>query len=809
MVYSILGLNKRNIDYIKKLNPQKSIRLADNKYKTKLFLQQRWIPVPQTYAYIADRKQLLDFDFATLPSDVFVAKPNKWSKGKGVFILERLAEFQPPISLSWWNKFSDYISDFLYKDIPYYPYGYRTKWSMFSDRSLKKKLVAILEWNYTLANRQDAVLVEEKLIPGAWFEQFCQYGLADIRVIVCNLVPVAAMLRIPTEQSGWVANLAQGGMACGIDITTWQIRTIATSDAIYYDNFPDEYKYLYKYIIPFWDDILLHSANTQYFVNMGYVWLDWIITADGPKLLEVNGKAWLEIQNIVWLPLQKVLDKIGDLEIATPQKWVEVARSLFAPAKQTSIPHSKVLYLSQKGILSLSQGWKQSTMDVIIATKPNQLRNYTSLAVVDAIKKSDHVHMKIGNVVLKDIVLYGSDRITWHRVTLWSNTLKNYYIKPVHKSHVDIKFINPKNILEAEVDDLMILDKKLDDISRRLPLLRLLFPNNYLQEFDTFISRKWRYNPTFSYNFPTYKDITSWRDDLQHLRDEHSGNLALQSRFAQLFYDKFGEIEDRINLIYAYKKQNHELIRIANEKLFGVIDERQVLQSQNLMYKDAAIYDVDEKLTMEEIRNMIHDVFSAYGIKKYRIVLDSSIFGRIAFVNARVPIIKLSPTFRWTAWELAWQLEHEIWVHLQRAVNGKKTKRLILQKWTAYYLPDEEWLAVYQAEQKVRQYFPQFYNTAMHRKYVFLHFSEKMAFVELVQLLQDMNFNRTLPGLFRTIMRLKRWIMDTSIATTGTTFLKDKVYLEWHAKISNWIEEGGDIDKFMIGKIKVEDLDFI
>gem|GEM_PF-1435054 len=80
-------------------------------------------------------------------------------------------------------------------------------------------------------------------------------------------------------------------MAFGIDIATGQIRTLATNSKIYYNNFPEEYKHLYKFTIPFWDDILLHSANIQYFVNMGYIGVDWVITPDGPKLLEVNGKA--------------------------------------------------------------------------------------------------------------------------------------------------------------------------------------------------------------------------------------------------------------------------------------------------------------------------------------------------------------------------------------------------------------------------------------------------------------------------------------------------------------------------------------
>jgi len=808
-VYSILGINKRNLAYIKKLNPQKHIRLVDNKYKTKVFLEQRWIPVPKTYKYITDRKDLLAFDFGSLPSDVFVAKPNKGSKGKWIFILKRFDNFIAEKKDTWLTTLSSKINSYFYKDIPSYPYGYDYRGDMISDIVLKKKLVPILEWNYTLANRLDTILIEEKIIPGWWFEQFCEYWLADIRVIVCNLVPVAAMLRMPTEKSWWVANLAQWGMAFGIDIASGQIRTLATRDKIYYDNFPEEYKHLYKYVIPFWDDVLLHSANIQYFINMGYVGLDWVITANGPQLLEVNGKAWLEIQNVAGLPLQKVLDKISDLEIATPQKWVAIARSLFTPTKDTSIPQSKVLYLSQKWTLSLSSNWVTEDMDVVIVVKPNKARNYTSLEIVDAIKNTDHVHMKIGNALLKDISLYGTDRIKWRRIELGSHTLKNYYIKPVHKSHANIKFINPKNILEAEVDELMILDKKLQDIAKKLTLLSVFFPTNYLQEFDTFISRKWKYNPRFTYNFPTFKNITLWKSHLKQLRDEHSWPRALQSQFAQLFYEKFDEVENKINLIYAYKKQDHALIRQYNESLFWSIDEDQVLQSQNLMhFRDPAMYKEAQKIDAKGVKWLIRTIFAKYGITKYNVVRDTWLLGRISFLNARIPTIKLSPTFRWTEWELAAQLEHEIGVHLQRAVNGKKTKWMILHKWTAGYIFDEEWLAVYQAEKMAQTYFSHFYNATMHRKYVFIDFSEKMNFVDLVGMLYDMNPHRTRIGLFRAATRLKRWCVDTSLAQSWTTFFKDKVYLDGYKKISRWIDDGWDIEHLFIGKIKVEDLDF-
>ncbi len=60
----------------------------------------------------------------------------------------------------------------------------------------------ILDGAFSISGGYDTVLIEEKLLPDESFRHFCQYGLADIRVIVFNLVPVAAMVRMPTMISG-------------------------------------------------------------------------------------------------------------------------------------------------------------------------------------------------------------------------------------------------------------------------------------------------------------------------------------------------------------------------------------------------------------------------------------------------------------------------------------------------------------------------------------------------------------------------------------------------------------------------------
>jgi len=92
-------------------------------------------------------------------------------------------------------------------------------------------------------------------------------------------------------------------------------------------------------------DVLLFSSKIQYFVNLGYLALDWVITPNGPKLLEMNARAGLEIQNVALVPLKARLQKLKDLDIEEPLKGIEIAKSLFSPQK--TFPVTGILYLSQ------------------------------------------------------------------------------------------------------------------------------------------------------------------------------------------------------------------------------------------------------------------------------------------------------------------------------------------------------------------------------------------------------------------------------------------------------------------------------
>jgi hypothetical protein len=52
-----------------------------------------------------------------------------------------------------------------------------------------------------LSGSRDKVIIEKKIEINDEVQVLGKYGLPDIRIIVFNMVPVMAMLRIPTEKS--------------------------------------------------------------------------------------------------------------------------------------------------------------------------------------------------------------------------------------------------------------------------------------------------------------------------------------------------------------------------------------------------------------------------------------------------------------------------------------------------------------------------------------------------------------------------------------------------------------------------------
>ncbi|MDD5470166.1 MAG: sugar-transfer associated ATP-grasp domain-containing protein, partial [Candidatus Peribacteraceae bacterium] len=265
--HGILGINARNLLYVKPFNPKKAIAMADDKLRTKAFLMARGIPAAKIYARIETREQLHAFDFSKLPNEC-VLKPNSGFGGEGIVIL----------------KGRDKQGNFL-----------RSGNAAMLESELTEHIEDILDGKFSLGGRRDTAFFEQILYPHECFTPFRPVGLPDIRVIVFNLVPVMAMLRIPTAESEGKANLHLGGMGIGIDIAKG-----VTTHAAQYHHMISELPHGGSpsgHQMPQWDDILLVCAKIQHVTNIGYLAVDITIDAQiGPAVLEVNARAGLSVQ---------------------------------------------------------------------------------------------------------------------------------------------------------------------------------------------------------------------------------------------------------------------------------------------------------------------------------------------------------------------------------------------------------------------------------------------------------------------------------------------------------------------------------
>jgi len=139
-----------------------------------------------------------------------------------------------------------------------------------------------------------------------------------------------AMLRLPTKDSGGRANLHQGAIGVGVDISTG-----ITTYAIYYGNLikfkPGTKRKLHGIKIPNWTKILELAVRCQKVSKLGYLGVDIILHPEkGPMVLEINYQPGPQIQLANMAGLKKRLDRVEDLNVRDEKHGVNIGRALFA-----------------------------------------------------------------------------------------------------------------------------------------------------------------------------------------------------------------------------------------------------------------------------------------------------------------------------------------------------------------------------------------------------------------------------------------------------------------------------------------------
>ncbi|MDF1498148.1 MAG: sugar-transfer associated ATP-grasp domain-containing protein, partial [Patescibacteria group bacterium] len=297
----LLGMNSRNLTYIRPHNLKNAIRLADNKLRSKELLFNFGIPVPKIYGIVKNRQDLELFKWADLPKS-FVLKPNHGRGGEGIKII-----FGQKKDQSWVS----------------------TEGRKVTLKDLQNHIMDIFEGFYSLSGVSDIAFFEERIQISKTLKPYSYKGIPDIRIIVYNSVPVMAMLRLPTKESGGKANLHLGGIGLGVDIAKG-ITTHAVQRDQLIEKHPDSKLKLSGIRIPYWREMLEIAIKCQQVSKVGYIGVDIAIDKErGPVVLEINAHAGLSIQIANLSPLKYRLQKVNGLKVQNKAHGIRIAQDLF------------------------------------------------------------------------------------------------------------------------------------------------------------------------------------------------------------------------------------------------------------------------------------------------------------------------------------------------------------------------------------------------------------------------------------------------------------------------------------------------
>jgi len=301
-ISTILGMNARSQLFAYKYNSRRGKNIADSKIQTARMLKSAGIPHPKTYKKFADQKDVADFNWNKLP-DRFALKPSRGMGGEGIIVVKRRLK-----DGGWLT----------------------TQKERVTIDDLKLHTLDILEGAYSMGNVPDVALAQEYVGRAVVFRKWAYRGTPDIRVIVFNKIPIMAMLRLPTKESGGRANLHQGAMGLGVDIATG-----ITTSAIWHGNEivfkPGTERKLRGIKIPDWNKVLETAVHTQEASHLGYLGVDIVIHPErGPMVLEMNAQPGFQIQLANREGLKKRLERVEDLEVRDAEHGISIAKALFS-----------------------------------------------------------------------------------------------------------------------------------------------------------------------------------------------------------------------------------------------------------------------------------------------------------------------------------------------------------------------------------------------------------------------------------------------------------------------------------------------
>jgi alpha-L-glutamate ligase-like protein len=299
----VLGLNRRNHAFLFRYNRPGHYRLVDDKRATKACLADRGVPVPRLYDVCEMQGEVRGLVERLWARPEFVLKPARGAGGAGIVVVVGRAQ-------DCFRKASGATLD---------------------RRALEAHACDVVAGVYSIGAREDALLVEQRVVPEPTLAAYAYRGVPDIRVLVFRGVPVLAMLRLPTRRSDGRANLHLGGIGVGVDLALGRT-TYAVMDGRSATVHPDLGHSLAGITIPAWEELLLLATRAADAVELGMVGVDLVLDrTEGPLVLELNARPGLTIQSANRRGLRTLLEELETRALPdAPRERVALAQDIAA-----------------------------------------------------------------------------------------------------------------------------------------------------------------------------------------------------------------------------------------------------------------------------------------------------------------------------------------------------------------------------------------------------------------------------------------------------------------------------------------------
>jgi alpha-L-glutamate ligase-like protein/uncharacterized protein (TIGR02421 family) len=715
--------------------------------------------------------------------DQFVLKPNSGAGGEGIL----------PV---WGRKDGHYVL---------------SNGNRMSPDEFNEHITDILSGRFSISGIADTAFFEQLLICDERLAKYCYKGLPDLRIVVYNLIPVMAMLRLPTKKSNGKANLHQGAIGVGIDIAKGEATHIAQGHRII-EEIPDVGP-IRGLKIPYWDDILMAASRVQLETNLGYMAVDISIDqSTGPVLLEINARAGLGVQIANLAPLQRRLERIQGIKVSTPEKGVRVAKDMFGNVVEKEIKHmtGREIVGSLEPVKVLVGANPYRLMAKVNAGQEKSLLSRDFAAKVGLVEEDSDVKTQKLKFIMAgkrvQTVVDLVDLDSKEELVVGRRDLTGFLLDPSKAYNEEGKGgmkALPTDVEKVEEDPSVqrrrrhykTVDDVICEVDQQIKLLYHIRPVNLASERERFLKGEVD-NPQFIY--PELKF------DPYQLREQLMDLSLDDSPLGRLFDRKRQEILGKIDLLIHRGTSSFTNCSIA---LFGqpTADLVQAAE-EGLASKDPDLKSPRPSIHAPEALKRFDKFFRRNELSQWKVKLRKNMVADCVAGKRNTFFVREDVAFTATRYKMV--VAHEIETHIYTAENGKRQPYKIFQRGTGNYLTTQEGLAIYNQEQAVDVMTAKHYwNMAL---VLVIAKAQESSFRDVFDYAKSLGYEDD--RAFQFALKSKRGLEDTS---KPGGFTKDLIYFRGKRIIEDYVASGGDLKRLYIGKIdlpslaEIEEMDFL